>query len=202
MMPRTGVDRRPISGSSPSPYSSRHCFRTINVAGDLRRRDRIIRACPPFLPVRPIPLDPFHLAASSLPGWPNPPSLIACVKRLCVVIGEPCFSTTFLPAPTPLGFWTRRQAHEALIHRVDVELAVGAPSAIEPRLAADGIDEMLNGWVVDPLTPFQFEHHGTLLVRPDDADARWLTSLGPDGVRTARGAAGAAGTTAQCRRTW
>ncbi|HEX4212938.1 MAG TPA: maleylpyruvate isomerase family mycothiol-dependent enzyme [Candidatus Dormibacteraeota bacterium] len=94
---------------------------------------------------------------------------------------------SFLPAPTPRGFWIRRMAHEVLIHRADVELAVGAPIVIEPRLAADGIDELLTAWVVDPATGPHFERAATLLVQPDDADARWLASLGPDGARTSRG---------------
>jgi uncharacterized protein (TIGR03083 family) len=43
-----------------------------------------------------------------------------------------------------VGFTFRRQAHEALIHRVDAELTAGqSPSAIDPALATDGIDEVL-----------------------------------------------------------
>lgn len=34
---------------------------------------------------------------------------------------------TFLPAPSPLAFWARRQAHETTIHRVDAESARGGP---------------------------------------------------------------------------
>lgn len=42
------------------------------------------------------------------------------------------------------GYIGRRQAHEALIHRVDAELAVGAErGSIDCRLAADGVDEGL-----------------------------------------------------------
>jgi uncharacterized protein (TIGR03083 family) len=42
------------------------------------------------------------------------------------------------------GFVRRRQAHEALIHRVDAELTVGSPvTAADPALAADGVDEVL-----------------------------------------------------------
>jgi uncharacterized protein (TIGR03083 family) len=40
-------------------------------------------------------------------------------------------------------FWIRRMAHETLIHRVDVELGHGAPTAVDPELGADGIDEIL-----------------------------------------------------------
>ncbi|MEX0834789.1 MAG: maleylpyruvate isomerase family mycothiol-dependent enzyme, partial [Nitriliruptor sp.] len=43
-----------------------------------------------------------------------------------------------------VGWVARRQAHEALIHRVDAELAAGVPvSAAPAELAADGVDELL-----------------------------------------------------------
>ena len=41
------------------------------------------------------------------------------------------------------GYIARRQAHEAMIHRIDAELTVGARTAIDCRLAADGVDEAL-----------------------------------------------------------
>ena len=42
------------------------------------------------------------------------------------------------------GYISRRQAHEALMHRIDAELTVGAQhSTIDCRLAADGVDEAL-----------------------------------------------------------
>ena len=43
-----------------------------------------------------------------------------------------------------VGFILRRQAHEALIHRVDAELTAGLPSDLDPRLAADGVHEVLD----------------------------------------------------------
>lgn len=42
-----------------------------------------------------------------------------------------------------VGWVRRRQAHEALIHRIDAELAVGELSPIDDELAADGVDEIL-----------------------------------------------------------
>lgn len=43
-----------------------------------------------------------------------------------------------------VGFTLRRQAHEALVHRVDAELTVGAARApIDPELATDGVAEAL-----------------------------------------------------------
>jgi uncharacterized protein (TIGR03083 family) len=38
-------------------------------------------------------------------------------------------------------FWSRRQLHETLVHRIDLELATGATSRVEPAVAADAIDE-------------------------------------------------------------
>ncbi len=42
-----------------------------------------------------------------------------------------------------VGFILRRQAHEALVHRVDAELAAGSSSDVDPVLAADGVHEVL-----------------------------------------------------------
>src|SRR5690606_38359340 len=53
---------------------------------------------------------------------------------------------------TPIWTWSsqqdaafvpRRMAHETGVHRWDAEAAVGSPRPIEPRLAVDGIDELL-----------------------------------------------------------
>jgi uncharacterized protein (TIGR03083 family) len=43
-----------------------------------------------------------------------------------------------------VGFILRRQAHEALIHRVDAELTAGLASELDAALAADGVDEVLD----------------------------------------------------------
>ena len=43
-----------------------------------------------------------------------------------------------------VGFILRRQAHEALIHRVDAELTAGTASGVDAVLAADGVHEVLD----------------------------------------------------------
>jgi uncharacterized protein (TIGR03083 family) len=55
---------------------------------------------------------------------------------------EPCWSWS--PAGGTVGWVLRRQAHEALVHRVDAEQTAGLP-VTDPgvALAADGVDEML-----------------------------------------------------------
>lgn len=42
------------------------------------------------------------------------------------------------------GFTFRRQAHEALIHRLDAEQTAGVVTALDPALAADGVQECLS----------------------------------------------------------
>ncbi len=43
-----------------------------------------------------------------------------------------------------VGFIIRRQAHEALIHRLDAEQTAGDPTPLDPQLAADGIAELVD----------------------------------------------------------
>lgn len=43
-----------------------------------------------------------------------------------------------------VGYVLRRQAHEALIHRLDAELAAGQVTPLEAELAADGVHEVLD----------------------------------------------------------
>lgn len=50
---------------------------------------------------------------------------------------------TWAPEQTT-GFIVRRQALEALVHRIDAEQAAGVKSEIDPLLAADGVDEVLD----------------------------------------------------------
>lgn len=56
-----------------------------------------------------------------------------------------CF--TFLPAPSPLHFWARRQAHEQAIHRADAEGATGREVTLfDADFAQDGLAELLTGF--------------------------------------------------------
>lgn len=43
-----------------------------------------------------------------------------------------------------VGFVMRRQALEALVHRIDAEQAAGTASPVDHRLAADGVEEVLD----------------------------------------------------------
>ena len=46
-------------------------------------------------------------------------------------------------------FWSRRQLHETLVHRFDLELAIGVTSQVDPAIAADAIDEFFSNLTCD-----------------------------------------------------
>lgn len=74
----------------------------------------------------------------------------------------------------------RRQAHEALIHRVDAELVTGPPSPIDHELATDGIDEILRVSIdVDnPPEWASFDEDGTIATIATTGGASWTMRLG------------------------
>ncbi|MEV6977783.1 maleylpyruvate isomerase family mycothiol-dependent enzyme [Kitasatospora sp. NPDC093806] len=88
---------------------------------------------------------------------------------------------TFLPAPSPLGFWARRQAHETAVHRIDADAAAGAegpPTA--PDLALDGIDELLCGFLSRDRARLRSERPRTVQVRTTDGPGRWRLTVSPE----------------------
>jgi uncharacterized protein (TIGR03083 family) len=87
---------------------------------------------------------------------------------------------TFLPAPTPLAFWARRQAHETAIHCVDAEASVEWPSRFPGDLAADGIDELLNGFFARPSGRLIAGAPVTLAIRTTDTGHAWTIRVEPD----------------------
>lgn len=77
------------------------------------------------------------------------------------------------------GFWARRLAHEALIHRVDAELAAGLDPACPPDVAADGLGELLEVFLARPGRPLS--DGGTEAVihlHATDRECDWSVTLG------------------------
>jgi len=98
----------------------------------------------------------------------------------------------FLPAPSPLAFWARRQAHETTVHRIDAESAGGGtPGEIAPAFAEDGIDELLSGFHARSRSRVRSEEPRVLRVRATDADgAVWTVRLSQEPPAAVRGASG------------
>jgi uncharacterized protein (TIGR03083 family) len=99
-----------------------------------------------------------------------------------------CFA--FLPAPSALAFWVRRQAHETTVHRFDAESARGGtPTPVEADFAADGIDELLRGFHARPRSRVRTSTPRVLRIRAEDAhDAVWTVRLSPEPPVTTRDA--------------
>ncbi|MFF4503439.1 maleylpyruvate isomerase family mycothiol-dependent enzyme [Streptomyces sp. NPDC001401] len=98
----------------------------------------------------------------------------------------------FLPAPSPLAFWARRQAHETTVHRIDAESARGgAQTGIDAGFAADGIDELLRGFHARSRSRVRSDEPRVLRVRATDTDgAVWTVRLSQEPPVAARDAAG------------
>jgi uncharacterized protein (TIGR03083 family) len=94
-----------------------------------------------------------------------------------------CWS--FLPAPSPLAFWARRQAHETGIHRADAESPTGGITPFEADVAVDGIDELLFGFFGGPNE--ESAPPRTLQLHAADADGHWVVEMGARGLATRAG---------------
>ncbi|MFB6891272.1 maleylpyruvate isomerase family mycothiol-dependent enzyme [Kitasatospora sp. NPDC056327] len=85
---------------------------------------------------------------------------------------------TFLPARSPLAFWTRRQAHETAVHRVDADSAAGTEGPrTDPEFAQDGVDELLSGFLTRGRSGVRSERPRTVQVRASDGPGRWLLTI-------------------------
>jgi uncharacterized protein (TIGR03083 family) len=61
-----------------------------------------------------------------------------------LAVSEPAWTWSSDPDDHTIGFILRRQAHEALIHRVDAQQTAGVSTDIDAQLAADGVQECLD----------------------------------------------------------
>jgi uncharacterized protein (TIGR03083 family) len=130
--------------------------------------------------------EPEQLAAGDAIGWlegglvPLLDALRGCPPD------EPVWG--FGLKPRTAAFWSRRQAIETVIHRVDTELAIGALATVDPAVASDGIGEF-----VDVLLPRQYYRKempaGQLVVTVTDTGDLYKHGDPAAGFATLRGPA-------------
>ena len=94
-------------------------------------------------------------------------------------------SWTFLPAPSPLAMWARRQAHETAVHRFDAESGAGIATEFDPVFAADGIDELVAAFAPRK-QEFPVDRDQVMQVHATDTDDYWRVTMGPEGIITTR----------------
>jgi uncharacterized protein (TIGR03083 family) len=76
--------------------------------------------------------------------------------------------------PQVASFWTRRMAQETLVHRWDAENAAGLGADVDPLIAVDGIDELLDVfWRRYADSSDADPPGGTLHVHCTDVDGEW-----------------------------
>jgi uncharacterized protein (TIGR03083 family) len=80
------------------------------------------------------------------------------------------------------GFWQRRLAHEVSVHRWDAEAAAGRPTAIETKLAADGVSEVLDTWLPAGKRKGPTDLHGVVHLVATDASYEWFVRLRGPGI--------------------
>ena len=76
----------------------------------------------------------------------------------------------------------RRMAHEISVHRWDAESAAGRPTAIETKLAADGVSEILDTWLPAGRRQGPTDLHGVVHLTATDAGYEWFVRLRGAGV--------------------
>jgi uncharacterized protein (TIGR03083 family) len=98
-------------------------------------------------------------------------------------------------APAPRMFWARRQAHETTIHSVDAQAAAlqrlpqPSETMINNELAADGIDELLRGFVPRSASKLRSESPYAIEIRAIDVDQRWQLAVSEQAPLVVQGAA-------------
>ncbi len=97
-----------------------------------------------------------------------------------------------------VGFWYRRMAQEAAVHRVDVEAATGDPAPVPDDIAVDGVDEVLQIFLPHFGTPddpaWSASEAGAGAGRPVSVrtgGSGWTVVMQPDGVDVTPNAASA-----------
>ncbi len=90
---------------------------------------------------------------------------------------DPCW--TWAVGGGTCGWAARRQAHEALVHRLDAELTAGARTPFDPALALDGVDEVLRYfWSWRPAWASVTETGpGRVRFAVPDAGASWVVAF-------------------------
>jgi uncharacterized protein (TIGR03083 family) len=93
-------------------------------------------------------------------------------------------------APPPRRFWARRQCHETTIHGADALSATrgrwpaAAEAGLDPLLAADGIDELLTGFITRGNGKLHAAEPYLILIQTTDTGHAWTVRVGDGPIVT------------------
>ncbi|GAB1643340.1 maleylpyruvate isomerase family mycothiol-dependent enzyme [Krasilnikovia sp. MM14-A1259] len=165
------------------PIPSRPGWTTADLVEHLTTELRWVREHTPRgvtdRPVDPGPHDPRPVWAEALDGLRR--ELTGTIETLDAVDAElPAWN--WAPQPKKAAFWQRRTAHEIALRRWDAEAAVGRPTAVETKLAADGISEVLDTFLPAGRRTGPTDVHGVVHLVATDAGYDWFVRLRGAGV--------------------
>jgi uncharacterized protein (TIGR03083 family) len=121
-------------------------------------------------------------ADEAIPDWLEAGAEMLATKLAATDPAKPCW--TWVPFDQSVGFWARRTTQETAMHRWDAQNAGGAADAVEPALAADGVDEYLG--ILGAFRGRRFPEAGSIHLHTTDTPGEWLVRLGPDGIQLTR----------------
>lgn len=99
------------------------------------------------------------------------------------------FCSTWWSKDQTYGFWRRRMAHEATVHRMDVQGAAQLDlDPVADDIALDGIDEVLTLWFEHRLTVLGVSGTRTCKVGVQTGGRTWVATAGPNGTAAWRAA--------------
>jgi uncharacterized protein (TIGR03083 family) len=94
---------------------------------------------------------------------------------------EECWSW-YLPK-VPVGWWARRMALEAVVHRADTDAATGREFSVPSEIAADGVDEFLDVFVAASRGMNDAPAGPTIAFECADRSDTWWLDLSEQGGR-------------------
>lgn len=121
-------------------------------------------------------------ADEAIPDWLEAGAEMLATKLATTDPAKPCW--TWVPFDDSVGFWARRTAHETAMHRWDAQNADGEADAVEPELAADGVDEYLG--ILGAFQGRRFPEAGSIHLHSTDTPGEWLVRLDADGIQLTR----------------
>ncbi|GGK29749.1 hypothetical protein GCM10010124_23090 [Pilimelia terevasa] len=130
--------------------------------------------------------EPVAAHAVEIPPWPRTAQW--CAERHDLLLatlehldpGMPAWN--WAPQTKTAAFWFRRAAHEAAVHRWDAQAAVGTPTPIEAKLAADGVTEVLDTWLPAGRRFAPQPRTGVVRLSATDLETEWYVRLRDENV--------------------
>ncbi len=126
---------------------------------------------------------PFSGSPEEIPDWFAGSVDLIEVALVEHAPGDPAW--TFGPEKVAV-FWHRRMTHETSIHRWDAQTAVGTPEPIDPTMAVDGIDEIMDVLIPLKVGSNMLDEGRSVHLHATDVPGEWLIVQEAEGLAISR----------------